>query len=208
MKNLLLLLISLSVILISCGDDNEVSPTSPVIESTGALKPLAVGNEWVYLKEFKNESKSYSQEIRYLITEKENINYMDKQVSAYKEKHYVNDSLIDAVWYCEIDSILCSGLTLEQLESNLSSCDGFDNYLTFEEAALMQLDDSSEYNLKISVDTIEILGKSTKCIKFDTKLSNTPSEIYYKPGLGLVQEEINYLAPQITTTTLKSYTLK
>ncbi len=206
MKNLLLLLISLSVILISCGDDNEVSPTSPVIENTGTMYPLAVGNEWVYDVVVECNSGNSSYELKNVILEDMTTTYLDEEVAVYIEKRYRDgEPFYDPLTlehYFIYQSNFYGGFSPTLTDARKA----FPYTISWEEAENMNTIEIGGDTLLVSTSTQKILGKQMKCIAFKNEKSYETS--YYVPGIGLVKISTDSDAPgHITTWTLKSYTL-
>ncbi len=200
MKHLLLLFITLSIFLVSCGDDED-SPTSPTVKKAEPLLPLAVGNEWVYsLEEYWGDELTQTTEVTTVITEKKQATYKGQEVTAFKQ---VSTGGGEA-WHFVLDSKMYSCMPLDSIENSTYS----PNSISIEEAATMEQITFDSDDAYISVDTIDVLGKQMECILLET-YKNEVVKIYFKPGIGIVKFEGKELQSAYRgIATLKSYTLK
>lgn len=200
MKHLLLLFISLTVLLVSCGDD-EASPTSPSANQSEPLMPLAVGNEWNYdIEEFWDGELTKTTEVSMIITEKKQATCQGQEVTAYKQVFSEGGEN----WYFVLDSQMYSCMPLDSIENSTSS----PNSISIEDAKTSETITFAGEETYISVDTVDVLGEPTECILFET-YKNEVVKTYFKPGLGVVKIEGKELQSAYSVVyTLKSYTLK
>ncbi len=208
MKILFLLFIALSVILISCGDDSKVNPTSPVIKNTGDIIPLADGNEWIYeLASYDNGVRDTSEKI-VRIEESRIITYENEEVTAYRISEYLDGKLEQEEWNLVLGDTLISSTSLNMSEFVLKSF----YPLSYEKADELDKILFLGNEHLISKEETKFMDKNALCIKLDKLFRGSTSKKFYYPGVGLVEEIFDgVLAPgnsKGTILTLKSYTLK
>ncbi len=204
MKFLMFLFLSLSVILISCGDDDN--PTSPG-DSTEPLLPLAVGNEWNYDFIQYNSGKTDTGFFRIYIDKSTQIEFKGENHTAYHIQHFSWGNLEAEFWAFTHDSKQIGVESLDDLESYSSS----PNAISLEEAAQKPDVNMGGDIYHVDVSKIMVLDKETDCISMQKDPTSAKRVTYYKPGLGMVREDYTSLREDWDyhrSIVLKSYTLK
>jgi len=206
MKHLLLLFISLTVFLVSCGDDED-SPTSPEEFKTDTFLPLAVGNEWYYTIKEHNDGKVKTNDLLVSLVEKKTIEYQNQKLDAYKQIQSRFNDNDDGQWNFIYNSQIVVCKNLEDLEH----IDTFPQTISFEDGNKLDSIKFGKKYLKVSVSTITVMDMSMKCIKLREETKEYVSDTYYKHGLGLVKVEHVSILDDFDysmTMTLKNYKIK
>ncbi len=197
------LFISLSVILISCGDDDN--PTSPG-NTTEPLFPLAVGNEWNYDFIQYNDGRPDTGSHKIYIDESREITFKGRTFIAYHVRAFSWGSWGEsesALWEFQIGTQKISVISLDDLE-NFSTAP---LSISLNEAVKKPQIKMNGDVCYIDVANIMILGEETECItvkKYDSCHNTT---LYYKLGVGIVGYDYTYMEDK-RSLILKSYTVK
>ncbi len=205
MKFLMFLFLSLSVILISCGDDED-NPTSPTVNQTKPLIPLAIGNEWEYDVVFKSASSQDDfYEAKLVIEDSKVIDYEGAEVTVFKMIEYNNGNAGSPNW----NFVFGSRYYFCKNPDNLEKIYSMPNSISYEEATNSDGVLIGSNTVPVSVETLKIMGNEMECIKLSNENAEQSTSMYYKPGIGLVKVvSENKKFGAVTINTLKSYTLK
>ncbi len=207
MKYLLVVIISFSFLLASCGDD-ENTPTTPI--NTTPMMPLAVGNEWVY--DYTMEILGSTVKLEYVtkIEQKKSIYYDSKKVNAFKFFVYYDGNVRDSLWMFESENMLRYFPRLDSMEVAVIA----PNNLTLESAKTMENIIYDGIAGTIGTDTLEIMDKQQECIKIEASEKfedySSTTIAYYIPEIGLVKnifDRFTMNGPEKITMVLKGYTL-